>query len=198
MSKNDLNIEINDVVVLANNESVLETFTGFEIIEPIGKGYFTITNRRLIYYATFRDKLSNSIAVRECSLEDVGVISSEYGKRTNKLQKTIGFIIFLLGLALVLYGVSNFVIKKVPYGLEALIAGGVFFLAGLIVVVTSKRKMFSLEVFTNTSQSNFVSLTSDYFQSPSRGRIKIKPNRETGSMIKALGKYVLEAKARKY
>jgi hypothetical protein len=58
--------------------------------------------------------------------------------------------------------------------------------------------MFSLEVFTNTPHSNFVSLTSDFFQSPSRGRIKIKPNRETSMMIKELGKYVLEAKARKY
>lgn len=198
MSKNDLSIDINDVVVLANNETVLETFAGFEIVEPLGKGYFTITNRRLIYYATFRDKLSNSIAVRECALEDVGVISSEYGKRTNKIQKTIGLIIFFIGLILSAYGVYNYAIEELEYGLPALIVGGVFFLTGLIVILTSKRKMFSLEVFTNTPHSNFVSLTSDFFQSPSRGRIKIKPNRETSMMIKELGKYVLEAKARKY
>ena len=37
MSKNDLNIEINDVVVLANNESVLETFTGLKLLNRLEK-----------------------------------------------------------------------------------------------------------------------------------------------------------------
>jgi hypothetical protein len=198
MAKNEINVEINQVISLANNETVLQTFEGFEVVDPVGKGYFTITNQRLVYYATFRDKLSNSITVRECPIDSIGEIASEYGKRTSKLQKTIGLIIFLIGLAVLIYGSATYIETELGYRLPAFIIGGVFFLIGLIVILTSKRKMFTLEIFTKTSRSSIVSLTSDFFQSPNRGRIKIKPNNQTIQMIKELGKYIIEARNRRF
>ncbi|HEY8395371.1 MAG TPA: hypothetical protein VIK96_01180 [Bacilli bacterium] len=186
--------DLKDVIAFANNETVIESFAGFEIVEPEGKGFFTITNRRLIYHATFKGKLSSSIAVRECALEDVGVISSEYGKRANKLQSTIGLVLLIFGLAGLIYGLVSYFVETLKYGLYSSIAGGILFLSGLIVTLTSKRKMFFLEIYTKSPQANFVSLTSDYFQSPSRGRIKIKPTRETHQLIRELGKHILEAK----
>jgi hypothetical protein len=195
MNKNDTN-DLKDVIVLANDEIVVESFAGFEIVEPAGKGYFTITNKRLIYHATYRGKLSSSIAVRECALENVGVISSEFGRRTHKLQRTIGLIILLLGLGLLGYGIGALYAEVLKLGPYARIVGGVLAVLGLIVALTAKRKMFSLDIFTRTPQTNFLSFTSDFFQSPNRGRIRIKPTRETHQLIKELGKHVLEARSK--
>ena len=194
MNKNDTN-DLKDVIVLANDEIVVESFAGFEIVEPAGKGYFTITNKRLIYHATYRGKLSSSIAVSECALENVGVISvnSEEG-RTN--CRTIGLIILLLGLGLLGYGIGALYAEVLKLGPYARIVGGVLAVLGLIVALTAKRKMFSLDIFTRTPQTNFLSFTSDFFQSPNRGRIRIKPTRETHQLIKELGKHVLEARSK--
>lgn len=196
MGKNDLTIDFGDVVVLSNHEVVLKTFEGFDIVNPYGKGYFTITTQRLIYYASSKDKIAKSITVRECPVDLVGEIASEYGKRTNKLQQTIGVILLFIGLGLSGYGVFAY-LKLLAMGLYLIIGGGVLFLIGLIIALTSKRKMFTLEIFTRSSRSSVVSLTSDFFQSPNRGRIKIKPTKETIQMIKELGMHIMEAKNRK-
>ncbi|MDD4001068.1 MAG: hypothetical protein PHX62_09305 [Bacilli bacterium] len=195
MGKNDVSIDIDQVVSLAANERVLKTFEGFEIVEPTGKGYFTVTNYRLIYYATFRDNITNSITVRECPIENVGEISSEFGKRTKRLQKTLGLVALLLGVGGLIFGGITFLYQNLKkFQTPALVAGGILALLGLIIVLTSKRKMFTLELFTRTPRSSIVSLTSDFFQSPSRGRIKIRPNSDTNQMIKDLGKWLIEAK----
>ena len=57
MNKNDTN-DLKDVIVLANDEIVVESFASKL---SAMKGYFTITNKRLIYHATHRGKLSSSI-----------------------------------------------------------------------------------------------------------------------------------------
>jgi len=195
MDRIDLN-ELNDVIALANNEMILESFAGFEIVEPKGKGFFTITNKRLIFHATYKGNLSSSVAIRECALENVGVISSEYGKRAHKLQRAIGIIILFLGLALLGYGIAGRFSSSLPLGNLGLPVGGGVFLIGLIVMLTSKRKMFSLEICTRTPQTSFVTFMSDFFQSPTKGKIKIKPTKETQLLIKELGKHVIEARNR--
>jgi hypothetical protein len=197
MGKNDVTIDFGNVVVLGNQEVVLKTFEGFDIVSPHGKGYFTITTQRLIYYASSRDKLAKSITVRECPVDLVGEIAAEYGKRTNRLQKAIGLILLFIGLGLLGYGVPAY-LQTLPLGLYSLIGGGVFFLVGLIVTLTAKRKMFTLEIFTRSSRSSIVSLTSDFFQSPNRGRIKIKPTNQTIQMIKELGMHIMDAKNRRH
>lgn len=196
MVKKDGNVSLDNVVALANNEVILNTFEGFEIESPRGKGFFTITNLRLIYYATSKDKVSTSVTVRETPIELVGEIASEFGKIAKRIQKTIGFIILMLGLGSLGFGLTA-LLSDNPLSTYAFIGGGVVFLVGLILLLTSKRKMFTLEIFTRSSRSSIVSLTSDLFQSPNRGRIKIKPNNQTMQMIRELGKYIQEAKSRR-
>lgn len=83
MNKNDTN-DLKDVIVLANDEIVVESFAGFEIVEPAGKGYFTITNKRLIYHATYRENFHPQLlsANARLKMSESFPVNSEEG-RTN-------------------------------------------------------------------------------------------------------------------
>ena len=52
--------------------------------------------------------------------------------------------------------------------------------------------MFSLSILTNPKET-FVSFTSSFFKSPNQGKIIIKPTSTTFTMIKEMGKAIINA-----
>ena len=185
-------VDINDFIKLAKNEVLVKTYEGFDITDPVGKGFFSITNYRFVFYATNVSKVSNTTKIREWNLNDISGISSEYGKRENNVHKWIAS--FLMGLAGV--GIFFFLLKlfsKKGQDNTLLIASAAVLVIGFILFLFRKRKMFFIEVFTRAPKTSFISFSSTFFKSPTE-RIKIKPNKFTIPMIKELGTTIIEAK----
>jgi hypothetical protein len=192
MASKQVYVNIKDAVKLASDEVILETYEGFEIVDPVGKGFFTITNYRFIYYASSKDKDSDSVSVTEWPINQIGGIISEMGKRVNIVQKIIAIVLFVLGMSFLGYSMYLFFNTKVINYI--FISGGcAAIITALFLYIFRKRKMFSLEVYTKTNRSSLLSLRSSFFKSPNHGKIKIKPNSTTALMIKELGKAVIEA-----
>jgi hypothetical protein len=198
MAKKEMVIDVNDAVTLAQNEVVLKTYEGFNTSDPIGKGYFTITNYRFIFYSNSKDKEVSSISVNECPIECIGGIASEFGKRVKKVQKFFAILALLIGLTGLGLGVYGAVIFNQMYLLVGFIAGGLFLILSLILLLTCKRRIFSLEIMYRIPNNVMLSLVSDFFKSPNRNKIRIIPNSESVHMIKELGKTIVEAQNYKH
>lgn len=190
-----LDFDLSKAIILAKNEIIIDSYEGFETINPVGKGYFTITNHRFLYFATSKDKLSSSISVTQWDINGIGGIKSEFGKRANILQVLIGYVLLIIGLVGLSYVAFRFFNSNLSFKkqLEFIIPSISVIILSILLIVFSKRKMFSLEVLTNSSSSTLVSFTSSFFRSPYKGKITIKPSNSTFSMIKEIGKSILDA-----
>lgn len=192
---NIIDFDITKAFILADKELILDTYEGFETINPVGKGYFVITNQRFIYLAVSKDNKSNSIAVTQWNVDGIGGMKSEFGKRVNMIQFIIASLILILAIGGFAYTMVRFIASSISLTnqLQFLIPTLIAFVISILLFVFSKRKMFNLEVLTKTATSTLVSFTSDFFKSPNQGKIIIKPTSSTFNMIKELGKSILNA-----
>lgn len=193
MNKKDTVLDVKDTVALAADEIVVKTYEGFETVDPSGKGYFTVTNRRFIYYSTSKDSQTDSVSVSECPIESIGGINSEYGKRVKRVQKFFAVLTLLLALGGIGLGIAGSVLMRNLFTYFGYIGGGVMLAFSIILFVTCKRKIFSLEIFYKTPKTVMLSLTSDFFKTPNRSKIRVLPTSVTMQMIRELGKTILDA-----
>lgn len=186
-------VDINEVIKLANDEVIIKTYEGFEIIEPVGKGFFTITNHRFIYYSTSNNKLASSKSFIEWELDQVSGIASEYGKRDSAAQKIISYVLLGIAGAGLFYVLLNFLSQ---HGLVmwALIASAALLVIGLFIFLFRKRQMFFIEIFTKSKKESIMAFSSTFYRPSSSERIKIKPNKHTVKMIQEIGSTIIEAK----
>lgn len=195
MNKN-IDFDINKAITLANNEFIIDSYEGVLTINPAGKGYFVITNFRFLYFADAKDKKSSSIAVTQCDINKIGGIKSEFGKRVNMIQSIIALIVFMVGIFLFGLLLRDFFLYDfsiiASFQLPMFILSCVLTITGLFLLIFSKRKMFSLSILTFPSET-LISFTSSFFRSPNQGKIIIKPTASTFTMIKEMGKTILNA-----
>jgi hypothetical protein len=180
-------------VALAADEIVIKTYEGFETLDPIGKGFFTVTNRRSIYYSSSKDSETDSVTVSECPIESIGGINSEYGKRVKRVQKFFAVLFLLLAIGGIGFGIAGSVMKRDLFIYSGYIGGGLMLILAIILFVTCKRRIFSLEIFYKTPKTVMLSLTSDFFKAPNRSKIRVLPTSVTMQMIRELGKTILDA-----
>lgn len=186
-------VDINDVIKLSQDEEIIKTYEGFESIDPVGKGFFTITNYRFIYYATNSNKFSSSKSFIEWELNQIVGITSEYGKQDSTVHKMFASV--LMGIAVA--GIFYFLLKLLSKNgkvMWILITSLVLLLIGVILFIFRRRKMFYVEIFTKTPRTSLMSFSSTLYKPSTTERIKIKPNKFTIDMIKELGAAVIEAK----
>ncbi|MDY0064609.1 MAG: hypothetical protein RBS25_06015 [Bacilli bacterium] len=196
MAKRESIVDVNNEVVnIAKGESIVKTYEGFETLDPAGHGSFTITTKRLLFYASYKDKEAKSTAVWEWPLENIGGIMSESGKRKNKIQVIISYLFLLVSvgfLVLAILDLTQMQTGLFPYMTSFIVAGSAFFLF-ILLFCLGKRKMFFLEIYSRIPMNPIISLKSSFFKSPNHGKIQIVPNSNTLQMIKELGKTIIEA-----
>ena len=195
MVDRSIDFDINKAVTLAHNEVIINSYEGFETINPRGKGYFAITNFRFLYFAVSKDNLSNSISVSQWDINGIGGITSEAGKRVKIIQRIVAIVLLLAGITGIGYSLYRVLIFNftLTIQLPLLIVSGVALLVSMFLFIFGKHKMFSLEVLTNTASTSLVSLTSSFFRSPNDDKILIRPSASTFRMIREIGKTILEA-----
>lgn len=186
-------VDMSDIVKLAKDEIVLKTYEGFDITEPAGKGFFSITNHRFIYYSNSSSRFSNSKSILEWDINSINGISSEYGKRVNTTHRLISIIIMGLSGAGFFYFLLKFLGQQIQDNL-VLYASTALFVLGFIIFLFRKRKMFSIEIFSSAPKVSIVSFSSTFFKSQTSGKIQMRPNKFTIQMIKEIGETIIEAK----
>lgn len=191
---NSKTFEINDVVNLAFGEDVLKTYGDFDVTNPLGKGHLVVTNKRLIFQISGKSKDSQAVSITEWDINEIKGIQSEYGKRRSKGQVTLSFFILLLGLGVIAYSIFYF-ISKSSFPMIYTSIGVILFITGLIVMFTSNRKMFCINISAREF-TNIITLSSSMYKSVVLGKIQISPNKLTNSMIKDLGAVILNAKGK--
>lgn len=186
--------DIHEVINFSEEEVIVKEYDGFDIVEPDGNGHFVVTNKRLIFLVSGKSKDSKSISITEWYINDIKGIKSEYGKRKSKRQTSLASIILVIGLGLLAVALFYLIGKdkfNLPFGLS-----GIFLLIlGIVLMFTSKRKMFFLSIFTSNFM-DIVTISSSLFQSVTLGKIKISPNKNTNAMIKELGAVIIKAKGK--
>lgn len=181
---NDVSVNIQNVVNLAKGEEIINIYEGFKTINPRGYGYFMVTNYRFIFFKKSNDWSNKTTSMVEIPINHIGSIKSEYGRKAIRLQKIIAWIIILL--SLVSFGLFS-VLGKIMF-----IVGGVLFVGGLLVLLFSRRRVFTIEICTKSVIGTIISVSNDYFKLKKDTRIIVRA--ETGQMIRDLGKTVLDAK----
>ncbi|MCK9537293.1 MAG: hypothetical protein M0R05_06935 [Bacilli bacterium] len=179
----EVSVNIQNVVNLARNEETINIYEGFKTINPRGFGYFLITNYRFIFFKKSTEWSNKTVNMLEIPIEHIGGIKSEYGRKSVKIQKIIAFVVILLSLV-------SFGLFKV-LGNFMFIVGGVLFVTGLLILLFSRRRVFTIEIFTKSIIGSIVSLSNDFFKLKKETRIVVRA--ETGEMIRDLGKTILEA-----
>jgi len=189
-----IDFDLDKAIVLADNEFIIDSYEGIVTINPVGKGYFVITNYRFIYLAVTKDKKSSSIAVTQTDIRNVSGVKSEIGKRANMIQKIIALVVFFAGILGFAFILRNVFSLGIGFGeqLPLLIICGILTIVGIFLLIFAKRKMFNLSILTNPKET-FVSFTSSFFKSPNQGKIIIKPTSTTFTMIKEMGKAIINA-----
>ena len=179
----EVSVNIKNVVNFARSEEIVNVYEGFKTINPRGFGYFLITNYRFIFFKKSTDWSNKTVNMLEIPINHIGGIKSEYGRKSVKLQKIIAFIIIFLSLV----GFGLFPVL----GKYMFIVGGVLFVIGLFVFLFSRRRVFTIEIFTRSMIGSVVSLSNDFFKLKKETRILVRA--DTGEMIRDLGKTILEA-----
>jgi hypothetical protein len=179
----ETSVDIKNVVNLAREEEIINVYEGFKTQNPSGLGYFLITNFRFIFFKKTTEWRNKTVNMLEIPIGHIGGIKSEYGRKAVKLQVLIALSVMLLGLV----GVGlNFVLGKFM-----LYIGVALFVIGLLIVIFSRRRVFTIEIFTKSTIGSVVSITNDYLKLNKATRIVVRP--ETFAMIRDLGKSIMEA-----
>lgn len=181
----ETSVEIGDVINLARGEEIINVYEGFKTQNPSGYGYFLITNFRFVFFKKSTEWRNKTVNTLEIPVNHIGGIKSEYGRKAVKMQVLIALSIILL--SLVGFGL-NFVLGKVMLYVSAPVM-----LAGLLVLIFSRRRVFTIEIFTKSTMGSVVSLTNDFFKLKKATRIVVRS--ETFKMIRDLGKTITEAQS---
>lgn len=97
---------------------------------------------------------NKTVNTLEIPVNHIGGIKSEYGRKAVKMQVLIALGIILL--SLVGFGLNS-VLGKVMLYVSAPVL-----LAGLLVLIFSRRRVFTIEIFTKSTMGSVVSLTNDF------------------------------------
>ena len=181
----ETSVEIGDVINLARGEEIINVYEGFKTQNPSGYGYFLITNFRFVFFKKSTEWRNKTVNTLEIPVNHIGGIKSEHGRKAVKMQVLIALSIILL--SLVGFGLNS-VLGKVMLYVSAPVL-----LAGLLVLIFSRRRVFTLEIFTKSAMGSVVSLTNDFFKLKKATRIDVRS--ETFKMIRDLGKTITEAQS---
>lgn len=116
---------------LAEGEFVVRSYVAAELKRPSGKGYLTVTNKRIMFHG----RTQKSMIRKEVALDSVSGMESFVGTNYNYYLLVLGGLLCLIGLYVLVSVIGNSRhagLEVVPGVILPLFVGGMCILAGIV------------------------------------------------------------------
>jgi len=179
--------------VLADGEKIVKEYNCLKLVNPQGDGVITVTNKRL---------LCSTNELTETEIDNITGIKSKYKSKFSFMKLFLFLLLGGIGVACFLAGKGTIDLTSVWTGMPAWFkyilysVGGIAAFFAFIFVFTIFGREFNITFFTKDS-TQFISYTG------LSGKIKpnvirVKPGKESKTIIHEIGAVILEVKAGKY
>lgn len=164
--------------VLAEGEVVIRRYTCADIggfLTPMGKGYITVTNKRV----TYEGKSGDNRLAMEAPIDSIGGIYAYYGKKVRVLMMIVAVLMILFGLFIAL---ATFKVFQKP--------GWVMFIIGAILAVLSFRPAYQIIIYCNKTTGAAVNVGEGpvaQLGNNSLYTLPAKPDRDSDRLIAEIG-----------